>query len=97
MSKRFYIPFGQNEAHAARLKAGLESLPSGFNAKICFVCQGRGEFEQTYTAGCGGGYYRATGPCSYCSESGLLQGDGAAPRSVLEQVLNAAPARQEPA
>ena len=32
----------------------------------CPVCNGSGEYEQHYTAGCGGGGYQSTGPCDYC-------------------------------
>lgn len=38
--------------------------------RACDMCHGTGEYEQTYTAGCGGGYYRSMGPCEYCMEEG---------------------------
>lgn len=32
----------------------------------CPLCEGKGEYKQTYTAGCGGGYYQSMGPCEMC-------------------------------
>jgi hypothetical protein len=89
-SNQFYIPYGEGEEHAKTLKNGLAALPSDFRAELCFMCEGIGEYEQTYTVGCGGGYYRSMGKCDYCGGIGLRQGDGfiaPAPLSVLEQVL----------
>lgn len=37
----------------------------------CFCCDGNGEYEQTYTVGCGGGTYRSTGRCDYCGGIGI--------------------------
>jgi len=88
----FHIEYGREAEHAALLKSGLATLPDDFAASVCFMCQGQGQYEQTYTAGCGGGYYKATGPCDCCGSTGLRQGDGyssPAPVSVIEQVLNA--------
>lgn len=86
----YSIAHGDTKAHAARLRVGLATLPQGFAACICEICDGRGEYEQTYTHGCGRGYYRAVGGCDYCDGTGLLQGQKAAPDSVRMQVLNAA-------
>lgn len=86
----YSIAWGRTEEHAAALKRGLERLPEGFRAKVCFACEGHGECEQLYTAGCGGGYYRSKGRCDWCAGTGLLQGTAAAPASVREQVLFAA-------
>ncbi len=32
----------------------------------CKLCDGKGEYEQTYNAGCGRGYYRSMGQCDGC-------------------------------
>jgi len=34
--------------------------------EICLVCEGKGEYTQTYNAGCGMGLYKSTGPCDFC-------------------------------
>lgn len=75
---------------ANALRQGLALMPPGFTARLCPVCDGRGRYTQTYNAGCGMGTYRADGPCDWCRESGLQQGDAAAPPSVVNQVLVAA-------
>lgn len=80
----------QREAHAAKLKLGLAKLGDNFLAHLCWSCHGQCEYEDTYTHGCGKGYYRAFGPCEYCGETGLQQGDRPAPKSILAQVLKAA-------
>ena len=36
------------------------------NVEPCHGCGGEGRREQTYTVGCGGGYYRSKGRCDYC-------------------------------
>lgn len=33
----------------------------------CGCCGGEGEYEQMYTVGCGGGYYRSKGRCDWCT------------------------------
>jgi hypothetical protein len=38
--------------------------------KDCEVCKGKGEYRQTYTAGCGFGSYRSMGKCGYCNGTG---------------------------
>ncbi len=86
----YSIAYGRTQEHADDLRRGLARLPAGFAAKVCAACAGRGEREQTYTAGCGGGYYRSMGPCDSCEATGLLQGGEAAPASVRAQVLIAA-------
>jgi DnaJ-class molecular chaperone len=91
MSSAWSIAYGREAEHAVRLKQGLAALPRGFVAEICWACHGRGEREQTFTAGCGGGYYKIHAGCDYCDGTGLLQGDKPAPASVREQVLNARP------
>lgn len=57
-------------------------------AEPCGVCEGSGEYPQTYTAGCGMGTYRHRGPCDYCRETGLLYRGTLKPPpdSVLEQI-----------
>jgi len=64
----------------------------------CPCCDGKGEYKQMYTAGCGGGYYRSMGPCDMCRDdhpgAGIWQGTGfvyknslkPVPRSVVEQI-----------
>ena len=34
--------------------------------QVCPICHGRGEYRQTYNAGCGQGFYKSMGPCDYC-------------------------------
>ena len=34
--------------------------------QICPSCNGTGETEQMYTAGCGMGYYKSKGRCQQC-------------------------------
>lgn len=80
----------EGKEHAARLALGLARLGPLYVGSICFLCAGEGRREQTYTAGCGGGYYRSFGPCDWCNGRGLMQGTSAAPESVVQQVLNAA-------
>lgn len=38
--------------------------------RVCGVCEGKGEYKQMYTAGCGGGYYHSMGPCDTCQQEG---------------------------
>lgn len=84
------IAYGHEAEHARQLQAGLAKLPYNFVAEICDTCKGRGEYEQTFTAGCGGGYYHSHSGCDYCDGTGLLQNHKPAPASVRAQVLNAA-------
>jgi DnaJ-class molecular chaperone len=39
--------------------------------ETCGMCGGEGHYDQTYTAGCGGGYFTTKGPCDYCGETGI--------------------------
>lgn len=71
------------------LERGLAVLP-GFLAEICYTCGGTGMYEQTYTAGCGMGYYRSMGRCERCKGILLLQDGKPASRSVINQILVAA-------
>ena len=34
--------------------------------EVCPLCDGKGEYEQRYTVGCGMGTYKSIGPCDYC-------------------------------
>ena len=43
---------------------------------VCPACEGKGQTKQTYTAGCGMGYYSALGPCYICSRPGLDTWEG---------------------
>lgn len=86
----FSIAYGREAEHAEALKRGLKALPTEFTASICGICKGEGRYPQMFTAGCGGGYYRANARCDYCDGTGLTQGNKPAPASVREQVLHAA-------
>lgn len=77
------------EEHSLNLTRGLARLPDDFTARICEVCLGKGEYEQTYCDGPNGSM-RLTGGCDYCDGMGLLVGSKPAPMSVVQQVLNAA-------
>jgi hypothetical protein len=63
--------------------------------EICALCDGAGIYEQTYSAGCGMGYYRANGECEWCKGLGIRYArsdsyrDPVLPASVLAQCLNA--------
>lgn len=89
MSAAWSIAYGREKEHAAELRAGMQRVQPGFLAQICGVCQGEGQYEQTYTAGCGGGYFRSMGGCDHCDGTGMRQGNSPAPRSVVDQVVNA--------
>lgn len=55
--------------------------------KVCYFCSGDGEYEQTYTAGCGGGYYQMKGRCSHCEGTGIKTINGGnVSRSHLMQI-----------
>ena len=65
----------------------------------CGVCEGEGQYIQTYTVGCGGGDYRSMGTCEWClppESNKCLPGPGYVyaedqkpiPRSVVEQIRN---------
>lgn len=64
----------------------------------CPLCEGKGEYKQTYTAGCGGGYYQSMGPCEMCGPGCYPKGPGLVyketlkpvPKSVIEQIKNTA-------
>lgn len=90
----YSIAYGHTQEHADALALGLRCLGPGFLAQVCTICKGHGEYQQTYTRGCGMGTMRSTGGCDYCGATGLTQGyamgNNAAPDSVREQVLEAA-------
>ena len=60
----------------------------------CPMCGGKGEYKQTYTAGCGGGYYKSVGPCDFCSHPSLffkglgyrMKDGSSVPESVINQI-----------
>lgn len=63
--------------------------------EVCPYCHGKQRTRQTYTAGCGGGYYQAGGPCPICSEEnhhwcghGFVYKEACIPvsKSVIEQI-----------
>ena len=37
----------------------------------CDMCGGDGAYNQTYTAGCGGGYFTMKGTCDHCAGAGI--------------------------
>ena len=63
--------------------------------EICPACNGAGEYEQTYNAGCGGGLYKSIGPCDYCAHpkrfmTGLgyrMKNRSVVPDSVINQIV----------
>lgn len=42
----------------------------------CGLCDGAGEYDQSYTAGCGMGRYHTLGPCHHCGGSYGIRGSG---------------------
>lgn len=55
--------------------------------KPCYFCSGEGEYEQTYTVGCGGGYYRMKGGCDHCGGTGIMTiNNTRVSKSVLKQI-----------
>ena len=52
------------------LIAGMDYL------ETCTMCAGEGEYLQTYTAGCGGGYFSMKGRCDYCEGTGICTING---------------------
>lgn len=53
----------------------------------CTMCGGEGEYEQTYTAGCGGGYFQMKGTCDWCAGAGIRTiNGGKVSRSHLAQI-----------
>lgn len=90
MTRQMDINMSPDEGQAQVLMRGLERLPAAFLAELCGVCDGAGKYEQTYTAGCGGGYFRSIGPCDYCRGFGLTMNGNPAPLSVVNQVTEAA-------
>jgi len=89
MGAAWSIAYGREQEHAAELRAGLQRMQKGFLAELCGLCQGEGQYEQMFTAGCGGGYYRSMSGCDFCDGTGLRQGAGPASKSVVDQVVNA--------
>lgn len=73
----------------------MENLPE--YVIVCPVCDGKGETTQTYTAGCGQGYYKSKGPCELCGKGEHYKGSGyvyrasleGVPKSVVEQIERA--------
>lgn len=55
--------------------------------ETCQFCAGEGRYNQTYTAGCGQGYFTMKGPCDYCAETGIRTiNGGMVSRSHLMQI-----------
>lgn len=61
--------------------------------RICGMCEGKGQYVQTYTIGCGMGYTEMMGRCDACDGTGYRYKDsakrGGVPWSVVEQIRNA--------
>jgi DnaJ-class molecular chaperone len=89
MMAAFSIAYGRTKEHADALKLGLSKMPPDFCAIICQVCDGEGQYRQTYCDG-PNGYFKTMGGCDYCDGTGLLQGRKPAPASVRAQVLTQA-------
>jgi len=51
------------------MKVDVNHLELPDDVEVCPICRGKGLYMQTYTAGCGGGYFRMEGPCDYCRSS----------------------------
>lgn len=77
-------------ARAEAVKRGLSLMPPQFLAKLCWSCNGAGEYRQTYNLGCGMGSMKMMGCCDHCAGTGLQVCHKPAPSSVLNQVLEAA-------
>jgi DnaJ-class molecular chaperone len=55
--------------------------------RVCKVCNGDGQYEQTYNAGCGFGLYRSMGRCDFCRGQGYVYLNGEPiPISVTNQI-----------
>lgn len=55
--------------------------------KTCTMCGGEGEYPQTYTAGCGGGYFTMNATCHGCDGAGIRKTNNEkVPTSVLLQI-----------
>lgn len=84
------------EAELAKEKEALLRTKLPTYVEVCGICDGKGEYEQTYTAGCGGGYYRSSGPCWKCGKGEPWKGVGyvykatgePVPQSVLNQIAD---------
>ena len=64
------------------------SIPKGMdNVRICLLCNGAGEREQSYNLGCGLGFSRFVGKCDHCYGDGVVMQDGSrCPKSVINQI-----------
>jgi len=57
-----------------QIAAGLRNcdLIEGMDyLETCYFCSGNGEYNQTYTAGCGGSYFTMKGRCDHCHGAGI--------------------------
>ncbi len=82
-----FVPYGDGEKHAERLKCGLAVLGPSFVAQICWWCDGTTTRKFEHCDVCGKGRL-------YGSALGLLIGNSPAPESVVNQVLVAAGANE---
>lgn len=60
---------------AAKVAAGLRNcdlIEDMDYLKACPWCAGEGDYNQTYTAGCGGGYLTMKGRCDLCDGDGVV-------------------------
>lgn len=85
----YSIAYGRTKEHADELRRGLEVLGPNFLANLCPLCEGHGQYRQTYNMGCGMGMSRSMGGCDCCGKLGLMQAGKPAPLSVMYQVINA--------
>lgn len=55
--------------------------------ETCRMCGGDGAYNQTYTVGCGGGYFTMKDSCDYCDGTGIRTiNKGKVSRSHLAQI-----------
>lgn len=70
-----------NEARNCDLIEGMDYL------EACRMCGGNGEYNQTYTAGCGQGYFTMKSTCNHCGGTGIRTiNGGKVSRSHLNQI-----------
>jgi hypothetical protein len=78
-----FITYGEEETHAAKLRAGLAKLSPQFVAEVCWWCDGTGRHKFEHCTVCGADKM-------YGTALGLLINNRPAPESVVNQVLVAA-------
>jgi len=78
-----FITYGEEEAHAAKLRVGLAKLGPNFVAEVCWWCNGTGRHNYEHCDVCGKSKF-------YGTALGLLINNEPAPESVVNQVIVAA-------